>query len=190
MPRKSAGLAAVCLSHDEATRFVESLRDRTGCARVAIRATAALGDAASIPLLLGDARVPALARLAGCALETITGIAIDSALRSAPPPGFVSGPTDDPDDEDMTLDPDDGLPWPDVDALTEALTRAERWVPDERHVLGRPVDRRALLDALARASQPARALAAFELARATPRLFDIAAPSHRQLRALAAAERA
>jgi hypothetical protein len=63
-------------------------------------------------------KVLELARVAGDAFTMITGvdIAVDD-LDADQPEGFEAGPTENPDDEDIPLDPGEHCPWPDQ-ALT------------------------------------------------------------------------
>ncbi len=185
----AATIAATALPHHEAVAWIADLASRPELRRIAVRAAAALGNPGSIPMLLDWMTVPALARVAGDALTTLTGIAIEGDLAGEPPPGFASGPSDDPDDDDITPDPDEHLAWPSAPRVRAAWDRVRpRFSPDARYLLGIPVDRASLLRALREGRQPERARAAFELARLGEPLFDVAAPAPRQLRALAALE--
>jgi uncharacterized protein (TIGR02270 family) len=92
--------------------------------RSAIRATGVIGDPRYLPWLIERLAEPATARLAGEAFSMITGV--DLAYRDLdrrPPPDFQSGPNDDPDDEDVALDEDDALPWPDPERIGEWWTK-------------------------------------------------------------------
>jgi uncharacterized protein (TIGR02270 family) len=185
----AATIAAIALPHHEAFAWIADLALRPELRRTAARAAAALGDPGSIPMLLDWMIVPALARVAADAMTTITGIVVAGDLADEPPPGFTSGPTDDPDEEDVTPDPDQHLAWPSAARLRVAWDRARPTLsPDVRHLLGQPVDRGSLLRALREGRQPERARAAFELGRLGEPLFDVTAPAPRQLRVLAALE--
>lgn len=185
----SATLAAIALEHDEARVWIEELGRRPELRRIATRAAAALGDPRALSMLLDWLSVPELARVAGDAITTITGIAIEGDLAGEPPPGFASGPSDDADDEDTTPDPDEHLAWPRAALVRAAVERARAgFAPGVRHLLGRTVEKGSLSRALAEGRQPERARAAFELARMGEPLFDVSAPAGRQVRALAALE--
>jgi uncharacterized protein (TIGR02270 family) len=157
--------------------------------RVTLAGAAALGDPALIPWVLDRMAVPALARIAGAAFHRITGLDFSSAkLRAKPPEGFASGPTDDPDDEEVAMDRDAALPWPNH-ALAEAWwKRRERdFRAGTRHLLGKPVASEAWLQQVLRsAAQPARAAAAEELSmmRQGQPLFEVRAPAARQKKGL------
>jgi uncharacterized protein (TIGR02270 family) len=85
--------------------------------RALIRATGVIGDPLYIPWLIERMADPATARLAGESFCMITGL--DLAYRDLdrrPPADFQSGPNDDPADENVALDEDENLPWPDPPA--------------------------------------------------------------------------
>jgi uncharacterized protein (TIGR02270 family) len=181
----AATFAASALPPDVAKTWFDELAQEEGLGRVAVRAAASLGDPAVIPILLGWLEVPELGRVAADAITTITGIAIEGELAGAAPPDFEAGPSDEPDDDDLALDPDAGLAWPRAAEVRAAWARHEgEHSSGVRHLFGRPLNRDALLRALALGRQPERARAAFEIARAGEPLFDVAAPARRQLRAL------
>jgi uncharacterized protein (TIGR02270 family) len=133
--------------------------------------------------LLAEMAVPARARLAGEAFALITGANIaHPALEGERPEGVDAGPTDDPDDENVALDPDEHLPWPDRDKL-------EQWWFDyksefragTRYVLGNPITPEWLWEVLAIGRQRQRAAAAIELAMESGGpLFEVRAPGFRQ----------
>ncbi|HEX3135687.1 MAG TPA: hypothetical protein VHX44_19145 [Planctomycetota bacterium] len=77
------------------------------------------GDPVVMPWILGKAAIPALARLAGAAFARITGVDLeDAGLTTRPPKDLQRGPTDDPADENVALDPDESLPVPNVAKVT------------------------------------------------------------------------
>jgi uncharacterized protein (TIGR02270 family) len=135
--------------------------------RVAFAAAAALGDPAALPWLLDRMADPAMARRAGLAWSMITGLNLGAAeLEAEAPKGLSAGPTDEADDEDVSEDPDDGLPFADLDALRAWWQDAQaRFEPGKRYLLGKPVTDGAWLEeVLSRGHQVARAAAALELA--------------------------
>lgn len=135
-------------------------------ARVALAGAAALGDPALMPWILECMGAPALARAAGGAFTMITGVGIEEAkLRGAPPAGFRSGPSDDPEDADVAMDPDESLPWPDRGKIAVWWgSRGKELKRGTRYLLGRPMAVACLEEVLKRGNQPARAAAAVELA--------------------------
>ena len=91
-------------------RLVKDLR-RT---RLATIAAGALADPEVIPLLIDHMKIPKLARVAGESFSLITGANIGfEDLDGEKPEGFEAGPTENPEDENVAMDSDLNLPWPD-----------------------------------------------------------------------------
>jgi uncharacterized protein (TIGR02270 family) len=107
--------------------------------------------------------------------------------RGKRPEHFESGPNDDPDDPNVDMDPDDGLPWPDV-------SKIEKWWSDNsnqfqegmRYFMGKSVTRDNCINVLKNGYQRQRILAANYLCLLEPGtpLFDTSAPAWRQQRLL------
>jgi uncharacterized protein (TIGR02270 family) len=160
--------------------------------RVAAIAAGALGDPAQIPWLVETMEHPEAARAAGEAFTTITGIAVRGAYKGERPAGLRGGPTDDPDDDDVAMDPDEPLAWPCAAAIRAWWERsAEGFAPGVRYLLGRPITRESALHVLAAGTQRHRAAAALELAGMSPGtpLFEVRAPAERQIALLRGQER-
>ena len=177
---RAATMAMRRVDPASAYSWIHALATRARDPRVPIVSAGALGDPALVPWLLENMRVPELARLAAGSWSLITGIDLESEkLTARPPPGFQSGPTDDPDDEDVSMDPDDSLPWPDAQAVaTFWRAREGELSRGTRYLLGRPMAPAWLREVLRHGRQPARAAAALELAasaRGGP-LFEVRAP--------------
>jgi uncharacterized protein (TIGR02270 family) len=155
--------------------------ERAGNMRAAAIAAGALGDPSLLDRLLTWLREPPLSRVAGEAIATITGLRIASGLATGAPAGFRSGPTDDPDDDDVAMDPDTGLSWPDVEAVTSAVRAMGPLAPGPL-LLGQPRRGRWLIEVLRDGLSRERAVAARALVFETPGhpLFDIAGPAPRQ----------
>jgi uncharacterized protein (TIGR02270 family) len=135
-----------------------------------VRAAAIAGDGAALPWLLELLDDPGSSRLAAWAIAAITGVdlAAEQCVGSAPP-GFHSGPSDDPDDEVVAMDPDDDLEWPDAAALrARCAGHRERWPAGNLFLAGRPRSEAALREILGRGSQFERWCAALELCLASP----------------------
>jgi uncharacterized protein (TIGR02270 family) len=169
--------------------WLESLSGRRESLRAALAGAAALGDPVSVPWLLDQLADPESARAAGLALTMITGADLAALKLAAPAPkDHKAGPTDDPGDDDVAMDPDDGLPWPDADGLRAYWGReAGRFKRGTRYLLGKPaVTPRWLDEVLKSGSQPARAAAAIELRVRDPgrAVFEVRAPGFRQRREL------
>ncbi|EYF06832.1 TIGR02270 family protein [Chondromyces apiculatus] len=187
---RAADLAMRRMDPAAAATWLYSLASTSPDPRVPLAAASALGDPALVPWLLEQMSSPALARLAGLAFTLITGLDLAAEkLDQKPPEGFQAGPTDDPADENVSLDPDESLPFPDPAALAAWWrTHAPQFKRGTRHLLGHPLTPEHLERVLRTASQPARAAAALELSirhRGRP-LFEIRAPGLQQAQALAA----
>lgn len=170
-------------------RRLAVLASAEGSRRVAAIAAGALGDPAQIPWLVETMEIPEAARAAGEAFTTITGVALRGAWRAERPAGFRGGPSDDPDDDDVAMDPDEALPWPRVETIRAWWERsAETFAPDVRYLLGRPITQESALHVLAAGFQRHRAAAALELAGMRPGapIFEVRAPARRQIALLRA----
>ncbi len=130
------------------------------------------GDPAAISWLLERMVVPELARPAGEAFAMITGadLAFED-LEGACPDGFQVGPTEDAQDDNVELDPDEDLPWPDSARLEQWWgSNRQRFPCGARYLAGRPVAEEGLREVLRNGYQRQRAAAALELAILSPRL--------------------
>ncbi|MEZ4302574.1 MAG: hypothetical protein R3B70_47030, partial [Polyangiaceae bacterium] len=100
---------------------------------------------------------------------------------------FAAGPTDDPEDDDLSTDPDADLPWPDPERLSAWLA-PRTWPEGTRHLLGKPLEIPWLQHLLRHGNQAVRATAAIELStrrRGEP-LFEVRSPAYLQSAALPA----
>jgi uncharacterized protein (TIGR02270 family) len=110
-----------------------------------IRGIGLVGDSLAMPYLLSQCRDDRVARLAGEAISTMTGadLARQDLERKPPegvPDGTHGGPTEDPADEDVALDEDESLPWPDADRLQAWWQReGGRWPAGRRHFMGHDI---------------------------------------------------
>lgn len=182
---RACSMVMRCLAPGVAYTWLYSMSNVPGAERAAIEGAMSLGDPSVIPWLLDLMASPATARRAGLAFQTITGVDLAASdLRAPAPEGFESGPNDDPEDEDVAMDPDETLAWPDA-ARIGAFWRAnaKRYKRGTRHLLGEPLSAEHLHHVLRVGGQAARAAAAIELAMRKARnvVFEVRAPSSRQL---------
>jgi uncharacterized protein (TIGR02270 family) len=152
--------------------------------RMSIVAAGAIGDPEFVPWIIEQMKVEALARIAGEAFTMITGIdlAYDDLEKNAPE-GFEAGPTENPEDEDVAMDPDDYLPWPDPALIQKWWTSNQsRFQKGVRYLLGKPMNIEWLKQVIRIGRQRQRAAAALELAIRQPGqpLFEVRAPGFRQ----------
>ncbi len=172
------------LSPAEASAWREKVAADPKSLRLALSLAGAIGDPAAVPWLLELMKQPPSARGAGEAFTFITGLDLeDEKLEAKKPEGFESGPTDEPGDEDVAMDPDDDLPWPDP------AKAAGRWnalkgslAAGKRYLLGREITAEWAREVLKSGKQRQRAAAALEIALRSPGqpLVNVAAPGFRQ----------
>ena len=161
------------------------LADCPDTLRLAIISAGIIGDPVLVPWLIEQMNNPALARIAGEAFTMITGVDLESEeMRGMRPEGFNVGPTDDPGDDNVSMDPDDDLPWPNAEAVLHWWGRNKGAFPSAtRHLLGKPITAGNLRNILRSGRQRQRAAAALELAIQEPEqpLFEVRAPGLRQM---------
>jgi uncharacterized protein (TIGR02270 family) len=142
------------------------------------------GDPVRIPWLIEHMEVPELARVAGESFTMITGVDIAyEDLEGEWPKGFEAGPTEEPEDEDVEMDSDEDLPWPEPKLIREWWdSNANAFRNGTRYLLGQPISPEHLQEALRKDFQRQRAAAALELAILQPGqpLFEVRAPGFRQ----------
>jgi uncharacterized protein (TIGR02270 family) len=175
-----------------ARQLVQALSPGAAAApgRRLVRACGLLGDTHFVPWLIGLMDDDRIARLAGESFSVITGADLAALdLERKPPQDFDGGPSDDPEDDDVALDEDDSLPWPDQ-ALVQRWwqARADTMPAGRRLFLGRPPSVEHAAQALREGFQRQRLLAAQWGCLLAPgtKLFATAAPAWRQQRRLAA----
>ncbi|MBC7851821.1 MAG: TIGR02270 family protein [Pirellulaceae bacterium] len=169
---------------EASTKWLKKLAQNPKLVRQAVIGTGVVGAPDSIPWLLSLMSVPEFARVAGEALTMITGLdlAAKEFARNRPP-GFESGPTEDPADENVALDEDENLPWPNPTKLAAWWERRrDDFVPQTRYLCGNPLTEEWLDDVLQHGYQRQRAAAALELAIRAPErpLFNVRAAGRRQ----------
>jgi uncharacterized protein (TIGR02270 family) len=150
----------------EAMAWLRGLNSDPRHARLAVTACGIIGDPSFIPWLIGRMEIPEVARVAGESFSMITGIdlAYDDLERDAPD-GFQAGPNDNPADDNVALDPDEDLSWPDPALIHQWWEReGSRFAAGTRHLLGRPLSPDTCQHALNAGFQRQRRAAAFELA--------------------------
>jgi len=181
-------LALRAMDKSAAIQWVRDLSRDTRFQRLVVEAAGVIGDPVSIPWLLSNMENPELVRVAGEAFSQITGIdlAYDDLDRDEPE-GFEAGPTDNPEDEDVAMDQDEDLPWPDPAILLEWWERNQKNYPaGQRLLCGQPVSQSVCTEVLRQGFQRQRRSAAIELAllNSEEPLFNTSATARRQERLL------
>jgi uncharacterized protein (TIGR02270 family) len=171
-----------------ALEWQAELAKEPGTMRLAIIGAGAIGDPVLIPWLIEQMTVPELARVAGEAFTMITGADIAFAdMEGKRPEGFESGPTENPEDEDVEMDSDEDLPWPEPELITGWWEKNKAgFKTGTRHLLGLPITEENLQQVLRTGRQRQRYAAALELAMMKPGqpLFEVRAPGFRQQKML------
>ena len=125
-------------------------------------------------------------RLAGASFSFITGLDLAYLdLERKPPEGVELGPTDTPEDDDVGMDLDDNLPWPDPDGIQKWWdANKQRFQLGVRYFMGEPVGVENCQRVLREGFQHQRIAAAQYLCllRAGTPLFNTSAPAWRQKR--------
>ena len=153
-------------------------------ARDAITALGLLGYSDAMTCLLETVGNPKLARLGGEAIQLITGVNLENEGLTRVESGFQRQD----DDADLEDDPDEDLPWPDLQALSAWWhTHKPDFDTRARYRYGKQYSTAVLLDSLESTSLPHRHHAAFELAlsRRTLPYIETYARSSVQLRQMA-----
>lgn len=152
--------------------------------RQAIIGAGAVGDPAIIPWLFEMMHAPEHARVAGEAFTMITGVDLAyEDLEGEWPEGFAAGPTENPEDEDVAMDPDEDLPWPAPELIQKWwASHKSNFQNGARYLVGKPITPERLQQVLRNGFQRQRAAAALELAmrQSGQPLFEVRAPGFRQ----------
>ena len=188
---EAASLALRVMPHAEAVAWHRQLATDPDRQRMAVIGAGVLGDPSTIPWLLEKMKSPDLARVAGESFSMMTGVDLSlQDLEGEAPEGFLAGPTDDPEDENVELDPDEGLPWPAPSLIDGWWTQHQaEFHSGTRYFLGQKMGARVLRQALADGRQRQRASAALELSISSPGqpLFPVKARGSEQRQLLSGA---
>ena len=186
--RRAGELAARRMPPAQALNWQRRLSDQQPQVRLAMVIAAAIGDPVLIPWLLDLMKIQEHARLAGEAFTMITGLDLElHKLDTDAPEGHEIGPNDDPDDENVDLDPDEDLPWPAVSLIEKWWSQNSAHFPaGVRHLMGKPIDEESVLATLREAKQRQRTAAAIERVQLRPGtlLFETRQRGDRQVAAL------
>jgi uncharacterized protein (TIGR02270 family) len=177
------------LGNQDAHPLLKALAPDPANQRVLIQATGIVGDPFYVPWLIKQMAGDKTMRLAGESFSLITGLDLAYLdLERKPPEGLELGPTDNPDDEDVAMDADDSLPWPDPAKIQKWWdANKQRFQPGVRYFMGEPVNIENCKHVLRDGYQRQRIAAALYLSLLQPGtpLFPTSAPAWRQQRWLA-----
>jgi len=185
---RAFSLALQATSAGAAPEVLRQLASRSENLPRLIQGIGIAGDPVHVPWLVTHMGELSTTRLAGEAFTLITGADLgQEALDRAAPENFEIGPTDDPDDPNVDMDPDDGLPWPDSQKIEVWwAANGSRFQKGTRYFMGAPVTREHCVDVLKNGYQRQRILAAHYLCLLQPGtpLFNTSAPAWRQQKLL------
>jgi uncharacterized protein (TIGR02270 family) len=172
-----------------ALTWQKGLAQQPNKARLTVVAVGVIGDPTNVPWLIEQMRIPVLARVAGEALSMITNVHISyDNLEGEKPEGFESGPTENPQDDNVTTDEDSFLAWPKAEAVQKWWNAKQKhFAMGTRYLAGKPINDQSLFEVLCQGRQRQRAAAALERAirqKGSP-LFEVRAPGFRQQKILA-----
>lgn len=188
---RAIALVARVLAGEGGRGFLKALSEDAGRLRTVITAVGAFGDPYYVPWLIGQMQSPPVARLAGEAFAMITGVDLAyQDLEGEWPEGFEAGPTENPEDEDVSMDPDEDLAWPNPELVGRWWNEhSAGFTPGTRYLCGKPIAAANCQEVLRTGYQRQRIAAALELAlmRPNPPLFPTSAPAYRQKKLLAPA---
>ena len=183
---KALQVALRLMGRTDGIAWQKHLSESTDTIRLAVLGAGIIGDTSRVPWLLEQMNTPELARVAGEALTMITGVDIELAkMKGVHPEGFTAGPNDDPQDDNVAMDVDQDLPWPDAELIAAWWHKQNADYPSGvRYLLGKPISPDNLRRALRFGYQRQRSAAALELAMMNPAqpLFEVRAPAFRQTR--------
>ena len=134
--------------------------------RLVIKAIGVLGDPQAIPWLIQMMTKPELTRIAGWAFSQITGINLEKTnLTVESPEDIESEPTDDADDENILIDEDEDLPWPDRHKVARLWQVHSRTLQSgQRYFQGQEITKQVLDKVFVNENQQQRELAALQRA--------------------------
>jgi uncharacterized protein (TIGR02270 family) len=181
---KALQLAVRRLDPPAGSSWLRQLTEQPHQRRRAAVAIGAGGYPEFVPWLLEQMKSPELARVGGEAFSLITGVDLAyQDLDQKKPEGFEAGPTENPADDDVAMDQDENLPWPNSEAIRKWWAgRQQDFANGTRYCLGQPMSVDWLQQVLRIGLQRQRAAAALELAVRQPGqpLFEVRAPGFRQ----------
>jgi uncharacterized protein (TIGR02270 family) len=185
---KACVTALRIMNLQDAHQWLRELSQDPDHIRTATIGYGVIGDPVAIPWLVQMMETPEIARVAGESFSMITGVDIAyEDLEGEWPEGFEAGPTENPEDEDVEMDPDEDLPWPKPELISEWWHKNKNnYINGTRYLCGKTITDQQCHHVLRHGYQRQRAAAAIELAILNPGspLFEVRAPGFRQQRML------
>ncbi|GJL49600.1 MAG: hypothetical protein NPIRA01_08270 [Nitrospirales bacterium] len=184
MAERAGAMALRRMAIKEAHAWQRELTNQPESHRLAVQAVGVIGDPVSMSWLIEQMAIPDVARVAGESFSMITGVdlAYDD-LDGEWPEEFDAGPTEDPEDENVEMDADEDLSWPNPELLQKWWSNNKlSYQNGTRYLCGKPMTIDSLNEVLKTGYQRQRMAAAIELAIRQPDtpLFETRAPGFRQ----------
>ncbi len=177
-------VALPALDTQSVNKTLKVLADSEETLRQAIIGAGISGDPAYIPWLIQQMNSPQLARVAGEAFANLCGIDLAyQDMEGELPDGELGGPTENPEDDNVAMDPDEDLACPDPLLVQQWWQeRKHNFKPGVRYLYGKPADKAQCEWLLKNATQRLRYAAAISLALMQPdqALFEVRAMGKRQ----------
>jgi uncharacterized protein (TIGR02270 family) len=164
---RAAILASRFMPIEKSKQWLNKVSTNKNLARQAIVMAGSIGDPGNMEWIIDQMESPEVSRFAGEAFSMITGIDLDyHDLDKDAPRGFESGPSDDPEDENVELDADVDLPWPDQKLIQEWWNKnSKKFTKGSRYLAGKEISKQWCTELLDIGMQRQRIAAALELAR-------------------------
>lgn len=161
---KAVQLVFNLLPVSEGRKWIGELIAIPALKRLVIKSIGILGDPHAIPWLIQQMAVPEMARIAGWSFSQITGIELESAnLVNEPADEIETGPTDDAAAEDVTMDEDEDLPWPNMQKIARLWQVHNKLLQaGQRYFQGQEVTKQVLANIFVSANQQQKQLAALQ----------------------------
>lgn len=163
-------LAFRVLPLDQARQWISEMAKDKTLRRSMVTATGVLGDPQAVNWLISKMQDPDLARLAGEAFCMITGADLERLQATRQPlEGKGRAEANPEDEEDVVLDEDEHLPWPDMRKVADLWQRNGRnFIVGQRYFMGRPLALDTLKEISMNGYQRQRHAAVLELALVDP----------------------
>lgn len=182
--QRSLQLLLRVLNAGAAQNLLRKLKQHPEWSRQVVIAAGVCGDPVYVPWLIEQMKEPALARVSGEACSFITGVDIAyEDLDRERPDRFKVGPTENPEDENVDMDADEDLPFPDALLIREWWDKNQsKYNSGTRYLMGQPVTGENCQRVLREGYQRQRSAAAMELAlmKSDAVLFETRAPGIKQ----------
>jgi len=164
--KNAINIAFRVLPIEQARVWISKLSSDKEQTRAILRATGVLGDPHAVNWLILKMKESAISKLAAESFTMITGFDLEEyQLTGEVPAHIYIQPSDNTEDEDVSLDEDENLMWPDYEKIsTFWMHNGSNFISGHRYFLGQNITPEILNDKLNNASQRFRHAAAMELA--------------------------